>query len=228
MRSAIGNSAVDPVFTRSVTASGADAAGGTGTAANQVQGTSANGAVDDGSNPVKVGGVASTNAPTTVAAGQRVSAWYYPNGQQAVVLTDNLGNLSTMTGGVGGDAGGVFAAINVYNRSSVFNGSGWDRQRGDVTGTWTHAPQNTVSTALSGTITTSGTTATVAFVNTARQEVINPSAATLWASWATPTVNGAGSFPIAAGGTFSTDRTTGTLTLLSTTATQPYTVNRYS
>ena len=87
---------------------------------------------------------------------------------------------------------------------------------------------NTVSSALSGTISASGGTATVPFVNTARQEVLNPSTATLWASWGTPAVNGAGSFPIAPGGTFSTDRTAGTLTLLSTAATQSFTVNRYS
>jgi len=90
------------------------------------------------------------------------------------------------------------------------------------------APANAASSALSGTIAASGGTQAVAFINTARQEVINPSAATLWASWGTPAVNGAGSFPIAPGGTFSTDRTAGTLTLLSTAASQPYTINRYS
>lgn len=90
------------------------------------------------------------------------------------------------------------------------------------------AAANAVSTSLSGTIPLTGNTVTVAFINTARQEVINPSAATLWASWGTPAVNGAGSFPIAAGGAFSTDRTAGTLRLLSTVDTQPYTVNRYS
>jgi len=90
------------------------------------------------------------------------------------------------------------------------------------------APANAVSSALSGTIATSGGTAAIPFVNTARQEVLNSSTATLWASWGTPAVNGAGSFPIAPGGAFATDRTAGTLTLLSTAATQPYTVNRYS
>ncbi len=86
----------------------------------------------------------------------------------------------------------------------------------------------TASSALSGTIAASGGTAAIPFITTARQEVINPSTATLWASWGTPSVNGAGSFPIAAGGSFSVNHVAGTLTLLSTAATQTYTVNRYS
>ncbi|MGA1798683.1 hypothetical protein VH567_07870 [Sphingomonas sp. 4RDLI-65] len=119
------------------------------------------------------------------------------------------------------------AGINTLNFPLYFNGTGWDRQRGDITGTWTHAPASAASNALSGTITTSGATAAVAFINTARQEIINPSASTLWASWGAPAVNGAGSFPIAPGGSFSADRTAGTLTVLSTVAAQPYTVHRY-
>lgn len=82
---------------------------------------------------------------------------------------------------------------------------------------------------LSGTIGSSGGTASIPFVSTARQEVINPSTSTLWARWnAVPAVNGAGSFPIAPGGSFSTAGTTGTLQLLSTAASQPFTVTRYS
>lgn len=87
---------------------------------------------------------------------------------------------------------------------------------------------NTVSNSLSGTIVTSGGTQTIPFIANARQEVINSSTGTLWASWGTVAVNGAGSFPIAPAGSFTTDRTTGTLTLLSTAANQPYTVNRYT
>lgn len=89
-------------------------------------------------------------------------------------------------------------------------------------------PANVADSSLSGTIAASGGTTSIAFVNTARQEVINPSTATLWARWGgVPAVNGAGSFPIAPGGSFSTDRTAGTLQLLSTAASQSYTVNRY-
>lgn len=86
-----------------------------------------------------------------------------------------------------------------------------------------------VDSSLSNTIATSGATVSIPFVATARQEVINPSASTLWARWGgVPAVNGAGSFPIAPGGSFSADRTNGTLQLLSTAAGHAFTVNRYS
>lgn len=85
------------------------------------------------------------------------------------------------------------------------------------------------SSSFSGTIATSGGTAQIAITNTTRSEVLNPSSGTLWASWGAPAVNGAGSFPILAGGSYGPpDRTAGTLTLLSTAANQPYTVNRFS
>jgi len=111
----------------------------------------------------------------------------------------------------------------------LYNGTQLVSQPGDITGSWFHSPPSTVSSALSGAITTSGGNAAIVMTNTTRTEVLNPSTATLWASWGTPVVNGAGSFPIVAGGTYSPpDRTAGTLTLLSTAATQPYTVNRFS
>jgi len=95
--------------------------------------------------------------------------------------------------------------------------------------TTTTAATTVAASTLSGTITASGGTVPIAVTNTTRTEVINPSTATLWASWGTPAVNGAGSFQINAGGSYSPpDRTAGTLTLLSTAAAQPYTVNRFS
>lgn len=95
--------------------------------------------------------------------------------------------------------------------------------------TTTTATTSAASSSLSGTITASGGTAAIVVTNTTRTEILNPSTGTLWASWGTPAVNGAGSFPINAGGTFGApDKTAGTLTLLSTAANQPYTVNRYS
>jgi hypothetical protein len=199
----------------------------TGATADQVQGNVANGATDAG-NPVKVGGVYRATPPT------------FTDGQRGDLPLDSRGNLevSLWAGAVAiqasadnSDAVGQSAILRnmtVQGRNTVFNGGNWDRQRGDTTGTWVHNPPNTVSTALSGTIATSGATMAVTFTNSTRQEVINPSTSALWASWGTPAVNGAGSFPIAPGGSFSADRTAGTLTLLSTVATQPVTVNRYS
>lgn len=93
----------------------------------------------------------------------------------------------------------------------------------------TSATPSTASSALSGTIAASGGTQAIAMTNTTRSEVLNPSTGTLWASWGTPAVNGAGSFQINAGGAYNVpDRAAGTLTLLSTAASQPYTVNRFS
>lgn len=86
-----------------------------------------------------------------------------------------------------------------------------------------------VTTTQSGTISASGGTQAITFTTTSRQEVLNPSAAILWASWGTPAVNGAGSFAIAPNGSYAPGQGVGgTLTLLSTAATQPYTVNRFA
>lgn len=89
---------------------------------------------------------------------------------------------------------------------------------------------STADGSQSGTIAASGGTANVTFVNTARQEVLNPSTGTLWARWGgVPAVNGAGSFPIAAGGSYAPGfGVAGTLQLLSTAASQTYTVNRFA
>lgn len=219
------NKNLNAVATYQVDAAG-NIVGGTGTASDQVQGTSAAQTAETG-NPVKVGGVYAGASPG-LAVGQVGNFQLDSFGSLKTALYHQDSNvpLTTTTASDGG-SNNVFA-LTTYAACRVWNGNTWDRQRGDLTGVWTHAPQNTVSTALSGTIATAGATSTVAFVNTARQEVINPSTGTLWASWGTPAVNGAGSFQIAPGGSFSTDRTTGTLTLLSTAATQPFTVNRYS
>lgn len=89
--------------------------------------------------------------------------------------------------------------------------------------------KTTVSSALSGVLATSGATVAIPITNTTRTEVMNPSTATLWASFGTPAVNGAGSFPILPNGSYSIpDQASGTLSLLSTAPTQAYTVNRYS
>ncbi len=169
-----------------------------------------------------------TTANPTYTTGQYGALRMSANGTLLSQISDGV-NTATITG-AGTDSVPLQSIPGLLTISVgyLWNGASFDRVRGDTTGTWTHAPANTVSTALSGTIATSGATATVAFINTARQEVINPSASVLWASWGTPAVNGAGSFQIAPGGSYSTDRTVGTLTLLATAATQGFTVNRFA
>lgn len=140
----------------------------------------------DSGNPVKIGGYASSTAPTDVTAGDRVNAWFNLDGSQNVVARGNVasgatdsGNpikvggvyratLPTLTDGqrsdlqVGADGGlririgGVqspadananggfgikFTADNGTSSGAawtipfLFNGTTWDRQRGDTNGT---------------------------------------------------------------------------------------------
>lgn len=107
----------------------------------QVVGNVASGATDAG-NPVKVGGVVSTSVPTGLTTGQRTDNWMSANG--AVVMgavsvgggdgTVN-GNLTTVAPNTG--VGSTVRPLSVA--PSVFNGSTWDRQRGDTNGTWSVA-----------------------------------------------------------------------------------------
>ena len=202
----------------------------TDTAPFPVVGNISSGAADSGG-PVKIGGRADSAVPAAAASGQRVNAWYGLNGQIAAMLVDGGG--SQLAYGTASADGGTANRITmpVYAYGVVYNPTttAWDRARGDSTGSWVHNPTTTASPALSGTIAASGATSAIIMTNTTRTEVINPSTGTLWASWGTPAVNSAGSFPITAGSSYSPpDRAAGTLTLLSTAANQPYTVNRFS
>ncbi len=147
-------------------------------------------------------------------------------------FTLRLGNAATAAAADTSDGAAALSssipALRVLARCTYLNGTTWDRCRGDLAGAWMHAPPATVSSALSGSITTSGGTTAIALTNATRTEIINPSATALWASYGTPAVNGAGSFKIAPDGTYTVDRAAGTLTLLSTAAAQPYTINRFT
>lgn len=183
--------------------------------------------------------VAGPMANNSLATGNPVLIAGSDGSNLRTVMTNSVGALrlgissgsSTVTGNTLNADGLATTLIGIDTRAFLhyYNGTTLDRGRGDATGMWTHAPASAASSALSGTISTSGGTAPITMTNTTRSEIINPSTGTLWASWGTPAVNGAGSFPINAGGTYSPpDRAAGTLTLLSTAATQPYTVNRFS
>lgn len=96
-----------------------------------VGGNLANDSVDAG-NPVKVGGRASSGAPTPVASGDRVDAWYNITGAQMVAIL-------TSAAAVGADGAnqGLLALPNSSGVASPmgvagynFNGTNWDRQRG--------------------------------------------------------------------------------------------------
>lgn len=95
----------------------------------------ASGATDTGS-PTKIGGAANNSTPTAVSAGQRVNAWFDLNGQLVVATggnaatTDGVANSPFGLRGVG--ASGCCFFLGTMNYS--FNGTTWDRARGDTNG----------------------------------------------------------------------------------------------
>lgn len=197
-----------------------------------VVGNVASGVADAGA-PVKIGGKYNATQPT-FTDGQRADLAITSRGElHAFVMlsptsgADSILNTSLASGSISGTANPTGGNNPIVVAPSYFNGTGWDRVRGDVTGTWIHTPPSTVNLG-GGTIATSGGTAALTFTNTTDGEVINPSTGTLWASWGTPAVNGSGSFPILTGGTYRPpSRVAGTLTLLSTAASQTYTFNKF-
>lgn len=101
-----------------------------GTSANQVQGTSAAAATDDGSNPVKLGGVYNSSLPT-YTNGQRTNVQTNTHGNLAVMPVDTnglfYGSVSTFGDGSSNSASGV-NSMGVWDHPYLFNGSTWDRQ----------------------------------------------------------------------------------------------------
>lgn len=91
--------------------------GPTGTGANQVQGTSAAGATDDGSNPVKVGGVFNSTA-TIITTGQRGNFQMSAQGGLGIAALNGVGYASLYTlantpnTGVGTLSAGLVSAFN--------------------------------------------------------------------------------------------------------------------
>lgn len=106
---------------------------GTGTASVNIQGSSAAGATDDSSNPIKIGCVFNSTLPT------------YTTGQRANVQCDSSGNERTLIVGLpnpGADAVSNGNIVEVQQSTSqtggvkplaiapwLFNGTSWDRQQ---------------------------------------------------------------------------------------------------
>lgn len=99
----------------------------------QATGNIASGVADSG-NPVKVGGLAQTTAPTAVTSGQRQNLWLGLNGQTFVTLATSGGLVITApSDGSDGQTAGNSGPLST-SRGTLFNGTSWDRQRGDVNG----------------------------------------------------------------------------------------------
>ncbi|GAM01749.1 hypothetical protein [Sphingomonas parapaucimobilis] len=196
--------------------------GGTGTAANQVQGTSSPGTADDGSNPVKMGAVAATAGSRTLTQGQRTDLLTDLYGNLTVALRNGV-NTAQWNGnnqdGVGQQASPNLIDTNTYNK--VFNGSGWDRQRGDVTSAYAKAPP------LAGTdrsITASTTSQTLMASNTIRSRILirNDSTVDVWVNFGATAVAtaGGGNFKIAAnGGSLDLQGTSSAVNIIAASAT---------
>lgn len=90
--------------------------------------------VADAGNPIKLGGKAESTSPAAVADGDRVDAWFTTTGQ--LVTQPMLGNSSAI-GTIEDLADGSSAATisgTVGVAPVVYNGSTWDRARGNTTG----------------------------------------------------------------------------------------------
>jgi hypothetical protein len=97
--------------------------------------------VADSGNPVAIGGYAyPTNftTPTAVTSGQRVKAWYGLYGNAVVTVVDAAGGpIYNAVNGTADAAGDSTSGPAVYARNYYYNGTTYDRVRGDTTsGAW--------------------------------------------------------------------------------------------
>lgn len=124
--------------------------------ANGITGNVATATADSG-NPIKIGGVFNTSFPA-LTAGQRGDLQVNPTGAlnvATILQTAAADGLNNATYGLlvrrDSNSGG---ALGVY--ASVFNGTSWDRQRGDTNGTFTVSKgSGTIATAQASVGTTS-------------------------------------------------------------------------
>lgn len=140
--------------------------GGSGATAGQVQGNSAAGAADTG-NPVKVGGRFNTTSPT-LTNGQRGDLQLDANGNLEVTLFHS-GNQPNAANATNADAVAVSSTANRLGTISfgfVFNGTTWDRQRGNAAGTFVERTQifSDTATVLAASATLTGVTRDTAAV----------------------------------------------------------------
>lgn len=205
--------------------------GPSGTAANQVQGTSASGAADDGSNPVKMGGRVTTTG-LTFTNGQRADLQMDANGGVATYLKVPGVNIpvSAPAAPADNETAGAYG-ITTYARGQVFNGTGWDKTRGDTTGLWTVPGVLPAAANRSGTTSATANTSTLlAAANPARRglNIQNISANTIGINefGGAAAIGTAGTYTIPAGGSASV-RTTSAINVAGSAASSPYTATEF-
>lgn len=112
----------------------------------QVVGNVAAGAADAG-NPVKVGGRYNATLPT-YTDGQRADAQTDSRGGLFVVLKNTGGTASVDIGLASADGNPMLTGIATRAYNLVWNGTAWDRARGDTNGSYTVSKgSNTIATA---------------------------------------------------------------------------------
>lgn len=121
-----------PVYNNIFNGTSWDRQRGDATGGAWAQGNVASGATDAG-NPVKVGGVFNTTVPT-LTTGQRGDFQLGTRGSLNVqLLLPNSGNAATAGVPTDGQSNS-FNAYGMIGLNSVFNGTTWDRMRGDANG----------------------------------------------------------------------------------------------
>lgn len=102
-----------------------------------IVGNVASGTTDAG-NPVKIGGVSNTGTPTVLANGSRGDLWMSANGAAVIAGLQVTGGDAAVNTNlvsiVGTQAAGSQRLLTVAN--SYFNGTTWDRVRGDTNGAY--------------------------------------------------------------------------------------------
>ena len=104
-----------------------DETGASAVDALAVGGGTPNDSVDSG-NPVKIGGRGQGSAPTAVADGDRVNAWFTDNGALATVVT-NLTGSAVATVASPTDALAGTGSLGTRPFTQIYNGTDWDRIR---------------------------------------------------------------------------------------------------
>ena len=116
-----------------------------------IQGSVASGGSDSG-NPVKMGGVQRTTQPT-LADGQRGDMQLDTRGNLRVALISANGTTAVNLAADNADGVAVSSTTNkmqVLARLSIFNGTTWDRLRGDTTnGIWANIKSSVIPTGAS-------------------------------------------------------------------------------
>ena len=108
----------------------------TGSSSAQIQGSVAAAATDSG-NPVKVGAKYNSTKPT-YTDGQRGDLQIGTRGSLQVTLfdSDGVSPMKQVTTGADGIGNTQMDSLRAYTFGAVFNGTSWDRQRGDTNGSY--------------------------------------------------------------------------------------------